>query len=227
MASNSSSRASSIDPIYRWLRHVDEQISPGESVEILKLALHPFLRIQYRVAHELTSPSEIYNFLLEKCFKNDKDKALQWFAYALSLLGGGLRGTYLIGNDCLQLYGISLPTIPSSDRMNPELQFFQCLTKIAKKAGGFNLGEELKHRFSRRSYLNINPCRLKHVPDLFVRLVQNEIISPTKTYHLKRVLLKVGSHNAKQCLLYLNDYHKSVGLGEIKEIKGTERGLLA
>ena len=126
MASNSSSP--SIDPISKWLRHVDKQISPGESVEFLKLPLYPFLRIEYAVAQELKTPSEIYKFLLEKCFQCDKKKTLYWFSHALGLLGGDLRGDYLLDESCLLQYRISLPSSPS-DQMNPEMKFFECITK--------------------------------------------------------------------------------------------------
>ena len=225
MATNSSSPAL-LDPIHRWLRHVDEQISPGESVEFLKLPLYPFLSVEYAVAEKLKTPSEIYNFLLEKCFQRDKEKALYWFAHALSLLGGDLRGSYLVGDNCLPDYGITLPTAPHQSQMTDELQFFECITRIAKKARGFDLEEGLKYRFSKRRFLNVNPRHLKHLPDLFVRLVQEQIIGPKKTYHLHKALLKLGSSmRAVQCLLCLNKYHKSVGLEEIKEVKGIEEGL--
>ena len=223
MASNSSSP--SIDPISKWLRHVDKQISPGESVEFLKLPLYPFLRIEYAVAQELKTPSEIYKFLLEKCFQRDKEKTLYWFSHALGLLGGDLRGDYLVGESCLLQYRISLPSAPS-DQMNPEMKFFECITKIARKARGYNLEEGLKDRFARKRFLDINPRNLRHLPDLFVLLVQNQIINPTKTYYLHRVLLRLSSRRAMQCLLYLNEYHRSVGLDEITEVKGIKKGLL-
>lgn len=222
MASNSGSPAI-LDPIHRWLRHVDEQISPGESVEFLKLPLYPFLKIEYAAAQKLKTPSEVYNFLLEKCFQRDKEKTLYWFAHTLSLLGGDLRGDYLVGDNCLPQYGISLPTAPS-DQMNPEFQFFECITKIARKARGYNLEEGLKDQFARKRFLNVNPHNLKHLPDLFVRLVQRQIIGPTNTYYLHKALLRLSSRRAMQCLLCLNEYHKSVGLEEIKEVKGVKKG---
>jgi hypothetical protein len=223
MASNPNS-PSLLDPIHRWLRHVDEQISPGESVEFLKLPLYPFLRIEYAVAERFKTPSEIYTFLLEKCFQNDKEKTVYWFSRALSLLGGDLRGTYLVGDDCLRGYGISLPTAPDQSQMTAELQFFECITRIAKKARGFDLEEGMKYRFSKRRFLNTNPRHLKHLPDVFVRLVQNDIIGPRKTYNLQRALLKLGSTRAVQCLICLNKYHKSVGLDEIEEVRDCEEG---
>lgn len=198
-------------------------------MEFLKLALYPFLRIEYAVAERLKTPSEIYNFLLEKCFQCDKEKTLYWFAHGLRQLGGDLRGDYLVGGDCLSEYGISLPSAPGPDQsqnqMTPELQFFECITKIARKARGFDLEESLKYRFSKRRFLNINPRRLKHLPDLFVRLVQDEIIAPNKTYHLQKALLRLRMTRAKQCLVCLNKYHKSVGLDEIEEVRGVEEGL--
>ena len=221
MASNPNS-PSLLDPIHRWLRHVDEQISPGESVEFLKLPLYPFLRVEYAVAERLKTPSEIHNFLLKKCFQNDKEKTLYWFAHGLRLLGGDLRGSYLAGDNCVQGYGLSLPTAPDQSQMTEELQFFECLTKIAKKARGLDLEEGLKYRFSKKSFLNVNPRHLKHLPDLFIRLVQNDIIAPRKTYHLKRALSKVGK--AEQCLICLNKYHKSVGLDEIEEVRDSKEG---
>ena len=192
-------------------------------MEFLKLPLYPFLRIEYTVAEQLKTPSEIYNFLLEKCFQNDKEKTLCWFAHGLRLLGGDLRGSYLAGDNCVQSYGLSLPTSPDQSQMTEELQFFECLTKIARKARGLDLEEGLKYRFSKKSFLNVNPRHLKHLPDLFIRLVQNDIIAPRKTYHLKRALIKLG--RAEQCLICLNKYHKSVGLDEIGEVRDSKEGL--
>ena len=193
-------------------------------MEFLKLPLYPYLRVEYAVAEGLKTPSEIHNFLLKKCFQNDKEKTLYWFAHGLSLLGGDLRGTYLVGDNCLQEYGLSLPTASDQNQMTEELQFFECLTRIAKKARGLDLEEGLKYRFSKRRFLNVNPRHLKHLPDLFIRLVQNDIIAPKKTYHLRRALLKLGSTRAVQCLICLNKYHKSVGLDEIEEVRDIEEG---
>ena len=147
---------------------------------------------------------------------------MQWFSHALGLLGGDLRGTYLVDEDCLSTFGISLPHAPS--KMNPELRFFECITKIATKARRYNLEEELKERFSRKRYLNMNPRHLKHLPDLFIQLVQKQLMSPTNTYHLVKILKKIGSNKAKQCLICLNEYHLSVGLDEIKEVRGVDKG---
>ena len=194
-------------------------------MEFLKLPLYPFLRVEYAIAERLKTPSEIYNFLLEKCFQNDKEKTLCWFAHGLRLLGGDLRGSYLAGNNCLQGYGLSLPTAPDQSQMTEELQFFECITKIAKKARGVNLEEGLKYQFSKRCLLNTNPQHLKHLPDLFIRLVQNDIITPRKTYHLQRALLKLGRTTAEQCLICLNKYHESVGLDEIEEVRDSKEGL--
>ena len=193
-------------------------------MEFLKLPLYPFLRVEYAVAEKLKTPRKIYNFLLEKRFQHDKEKALYWFAHALSLLGGDLRGDYLVGDKCLHDYGISLPAAAPSHQMTPELQFFECITKIARKARGYNLEEGLKDRFARKRFLNVHPNHLKHLPDLFVRLVQRQIIGLTNTYYLHKALVKLGSRRAMQCLICLNEYHKSVGLDEIEEVKGVKKG---
>ena len=219
------SKAPSLDLIHKWLQHVDEQISPGECVDFLKLALYPFLRIDYATAQVLITPSEVYNFLLEKCFQSNKKKAFQWFTHALSLLSGDLSGDYLVSVKCLSHYGISSPSAPAADKMEPESKFFNCLTTIARKAREYNLEVGLKQRFAKKHFLNVNPRHMKHLPDLFIRLVQNQIIAPTNTYHLLRALLKLRSKKSVQCLVYLNDYHKSVGLDEIEEVKGIEKGL--
>ena len=218
------SKSPSLDPIYRWLRHVDEQISPGENVDFLKFALYPFLKIDLARAQGLKTPSEVYNFLLEKCFQRNKEKTFQLFTHALNLLGGDQRGDYLVSANCLSHYGISSPSALAVDKMDPESKFFDCLTTIARKARGYNLEEGLKERFAKKRFLNVNPRHVKHLPDLFIRLVQNRIIAPTNTYHLLRALRKLGSKRATQCLVYLNEYHKSVGLDEIEEVKGIKKG---
>ena len=205
------------------MRHVDEQISPGEGVEFLKLPLYPFLRVEYAAAEKLKTPSEIYGFLLEKCFQRDKEKTLRWFAHALGLLEGDLRGDYLVGANCQSEYRITLPA-PDQSQMTPELQFYKCITKIARKARGYNLEEGLKDRFARKRFLNIHPQQLKHLPDLFIRLVQRQIIGLTNTYYLHKALVKLSSRRAMQCLICLNEYHRSVGLDEIEEVNGIKKG---
>lgn len=190
-------------------------------MEFLKLSLYPFLRIEYVVAKELKTPSTVYTFLLKKCFKHDKEKALQWFVHALNLLSGDFRGVCLV--ECLSQYGISCPSAPKE--MDAERRFFECITTIGRKARRHNLEETLKRQFAKRRFLNVNYHRLDHLPDLFIRLVQEQIISPTKTHYLAKILQKSGSSVASQCLFYLNEYHKSVGIPEIESMIGAKRGL--
>lgn len=188
------SKFPTVDPVFKWLRHVDEQLSPGESVEFLKLALHPFLRIEYAKAKELKKPSNIHKFLLEKCFKGDKQMTFQWFAYALGLLAGNLRGAYLVSKECLEQYRLSTPSTPHE--LDAERQFYKYITIIGRKARGSNLEDSLKERFAKKRFLNVNPHHLKHLPDLFIRLAQKQIISPTNTDPLLMALSNCGSNSA-------------------------------
>ena len=44
-----------------------------------------------------------------------------------------------------------------------------------------------------------------------------------KAYYLHQALVKLSSRRAMQCLIYLNECHRSVGLDEIEEVKGTKK----
>ena len=202
-------------PVRLWLQYVNDQMSP-EGVEYLKLALYPFLVSSYGHTESLRIPSKVYDFLLENHFQQDTDRTLQWFVRALSLLGGDLRGHRLV--DQLQQYDISRPNDPTN--IPSDQLFFECLTKIGRKARGLKLEEKLIHAFSRSAFLAINPRNINSLPELFIRLMQREIISSSNTDHLVTILRK---NRAKQCLYYLNEYHKSVGKKEIKDMAGSSR----
>ena len=200
-----------------WLQHVNDQLSRPEGVDYLKLALYPFLKDNYGVAERLELPSQVYDFLLNRCFGDDRSITLQWFAHSLKLLGGDLRGRLLV--ECLKTYEIDSPSDPAE--MTKDQKFFECLTRIGRKARGLQLELNLIHTFSRSKYLHVNKANIMHLPNLFLRLIQKKIISPTSTGHLVDVLTKYG---ARQCLFYLNEYHKFAGIKEIPSVAKSSRG---
>ena len=208
--------STTIDSVRRWLKYVNDQVTP-EGVDYLKLALYPFLKVNYKDAEGLMIPSKVYDFLLVQNFQDDPETALMWFVHALSLLGGDLRGHRVIDN--LQLYEVSRPSDP--DNVTKDQRFFECLTKIGRKARGLKLEVKLIHYFSRSNFLNINHHNVNGLPNLFLRLLRMQIISSTQTDNLVTALKKYG---AKQCLFYLNEYHKSVGMKEIHDMAGVSRG---
>lgn len=202
--------------VRQWLQYVNDQVSP-EGVEYLKLALHPFLVANYQEAERLMIPSKLYDFLLEKHFQDDVETTLRWFVHALSLLGGDLRGHRLVEH--LHTYGISRPSDP--ENMTRDQRFFECLTKIGRKARGLKLEVKLIHSFSRSAVLNIHYKNVNGLPDIFVKLVRTQKVSTTDTDLLAATLRKYG---AKQCLFYLNEYHKAVGMKEIPGMTNFSRG---
>lgn len=206
----------SVNPVRQWLQHVNDQLSL-EGVEYLKLALYPFLKGIYSETERLTLPSKVYDFLLNTCFNNDASITLQWFVYSLDLLGGDLRGHRMVED--LQTYAISRPSNPQ--KMTKDQTFFECLTRIGRKARGLELEVKLIQTFSHRSFLNVNKANIISLPDLFIHLVQRNLISPTSTAHLEETLRKYG---AKQCLFYLNEYHKFAGIEDIQDVAGSSRG---
>lgn len=217
-----------LDPTPKWLGHVDEQIPPGVGVEMLKLALYPFIgKTRYAEAQELRTPTEVYRFL-EKHFEHNKQKALQWFAHALSCLQSSrTRGKYLVGKSCQQRYEISLPPPPTD--VDTELRFYECITKICDKAYGTDLEGKLKAQFSKKGILDTNPEGLCHLPQIFVRLVQRQTVGPKDVKRLVKTLEKYESDDdtAKWCLFYLNDYLISAGMPQIPSMVGVTKGQLS
>ena len=218
-----------LDPTSKWLHHVDEHILPEVGVEMLKLALFPFIgKTKYQVAQELRTPSQVYYFLLEKHFKHNKQQALQWFVHALSCLQSPRsRGKYLLGRGCQNQYDISLPAPPTD--VDTELKFYECITKICDKAYGTDqhLVEKLKEQFSKKGILNANPEGLYHLPQIFIRLIQKEVVGPNKVNRLIKTFEKYeGNTTARWCLFYLNNYLRSAGMPQIPSMQGVTRGQL-
>ena len=216
-----------LDPISKWLRHVDEQIPHEVGVEMLKLALFPVIgKTKYKDSQELRTPTEVYHFL-EKHFKHNKQKALQWFAHALGCLQSPRnRGKYLVSDACQNRYEISLPAPPTD--VDTELKFYECITKICDKAHGTDLEEKLKAQFSKKGILNTNPEGLCHLPQMFLRLIQGRIMGPKDVKRLVITLEKYESDDdtARWCLFYLNNYLISAGMPQIPSMQGVTRGQL-
>ena len=215
----------SLDPLSKWLGHVDDQVPPGVGVETLRLALYPFIKTKYAEAEQLNKPSEVY-FFLRKHFNYNKRKALQWFVHALCCLQSHQsRGKYLVGGTCQRRYEISLPDPPKD--IDIEQKFYECLAKICDKAQGTDLEGELKAEFSKKGILNTNPQHLCHLPQMFFQLIQREIVGPKNTKRLVRTLEKHQSddvYTTRWCLFYVNDYLKSAGMPQIPSMQGVTKG---
>ena len=224
MASRRSTPSSYLlDPISKWLGYVDEQVPTGVGVEMLKLALYPFIKTKYAAVQELETPTEVYYFLL-KHFNHIKRKALSWFVHALCCLQSPQsRGKYLVGVACQKRYDISLPAAPKD--IDIELKFYECLTKICDKAQGTDTEKKLKDEFSKKGILDTNPQHFRHLPQMFFRLIQREMIGPKKTKRLVRTLEKYSDDDTSRwCLFYLNDYLESAGMPQIPSMQGITRG---
>ncbi len=212
--------AESLSPLKRWLHFVDEQLS-AEAVEYLKLGLHSEFFPFYGDVQKLDKPSQIYYFLLERCMRGSESKTLKMFAHVVRGLGGSLRGNYVhteaFGVNCT--YNIRDPGPFNLKKASVNFKFFQCLLKISVKARRTALCEQLKKKFSKSRFLNINHHLIMNLAVLFIKLFQSKFIAANNTHHLVEALYK---YKAWICLRVLDEYHKSVGLQPIALAQGME-----
>lgn len=190
-----------------WLLYVDRQLSP-EAVDFLKLGLHSELRRYQTEVEQLQQPSVLYDFLLNRC-RAEAEKVLQMFLHVIEGLGGKLRGNMVIrkGFGEKSVYKLTHPGLFDASK---EFKFFQCLLKILTKVKrDVNLTDLLRTKFSKDRFLGTNHRHIKNLPDLFIQLCQKGVITADDTHYLQKALIK---HKAQECILILNDYHKSVGM---------------
>ena len=212
--------AESLSSLKRWLHFLDEQLCT-EAVEYLKLGLYSELYPFYGEAQKLDKPSQLYYFLLERCMRGSESKTLKMFVYVVRGLGGSLRGNYVI-NEAFGVnseFDVKDPGPFNLKKASVNFKFFQCLLKISTKARRAALGEQLKKKFAKTRFLNINHRLIKNLPEVFVKLFQKKYISAVNTHHLVEALYK---YRAWLCLKILDDYHKSVGLQPIALAQGME-----
>lgn len=200
----------SLSPLQKWLKHVDDQLTPL-AVDHLKLGLYSEFASHQLEVQDIKEPSILYRILLERCLKNNRPKALKIFLHVLRGLGGQLKGRLLVGaafgfNSPFQIQD---PGILDLSRMSVNFKFFQCLLKISINARKVALGGQLMKRFCKERFLNRNCRELNGIPGLFISLHQAQLIAADFTHHLVEALSK---YKAWLCLQHLNDYHKSVGL---------------
>ena len=190
-----------------WLQLVDNHLTP-ESVAFLKLCLYP--HIKFVSYEQILKPSQLYNYLLDNhnSRPGDEKKTLQLFGNALKQLGEELRGVHLVDH-CMPAYELNTPLPLKDHELTKDDKFHSCLVKIGIKSRGLKLELKLQKHFCRPSYLNMNDQNLKHLPDLFVRLIQNKLIGCDDTEQLVKAFRKYG---ARQCLKCLDQYYHSVGL---------------
>lgn len=202
-----------ISPLQRWLHFVDEQLCP-EAVDFLKLGLHSEFYKYYGEVQKIDKPSQLYYFLLEKCMRNNHPKCLKTFLHVVRGLGASLRGSHVISAAFgkASSYDINDPGLLDMQKASVNFKFFQCLLKISTKARNMALGDQLKKKFCKQRFLNMNHRQLKNLSELFIRLFQRQYIRATNTHHLIEALSK---YKARVCLQILNSYHKSVGLQPI------------
>ena len=202
-----------LSPLQRWLHFVDDQLSP-EAVDFLKLGLHSEFFRYYNEVQKLDKPSLIYYFLLERCMQNSSSKAQKMFLHVVRGIGGTLRGSFVVSEafGVASSYDLKDPGLFDIQKASVNFKFFQCLLKIAVKARKMALGDQLKKKFSKGRFLNMNYRHIKNLSELFIKLFQKQFIRATNTHHLVEALSK---YRARLCLQILNSYHKSVGLQPI------------
>lgn len=188
--------------IQMWLQFINKQLTP-EGVGFLKLCLYS--RIKFVHLEKLTTPSAIFSHLLTD-LDHDEQKALQIFMHALRKLGNELRGGYVA--DRASAYGVTC-LIDKEDLLTTQEKFHLCLVKIGIKSRGLKLEVKLEKHFCRPQFLNMNYQNLKHLPDLFIRLIHQKFICWDDT---KRLELAFNKYGARICLRYLNQYYLNVGL---------------
>ena len=199
---------------------MDEQLS-SEAVEYLKLGLHSEFYPFHHEVQKLDKPSQLYYFLLEHCMRGSESKALKMFVYVVRGLGGFLRGNHVV-NEAFAVnatYVVKDPGPFNLKKASMNFKFFQCLLKISTKARCTALFEQLKKKFSKPRFLNINHRLIKNLSELFIKLFQMKFIAANNTHHLVEALYK---YKAWLCLRSLNEYHKLVGLQPIALAQGVE-----
>lgn len=205
-----------ISPLRMWLKVVDNHLTP-EGLEFVKLCVYSEI-ILYGVYRSLRTPSMLFDHLFHKCYGSDETKTLQIFAYSLKHVGRDLHGVYLV-EDRMSKCGLASPPPLEEDELSKEFKFCLCLVKIGTKSRGMEIELNLKKHFSRPCFLDMHHGNLLHLPHLFVKLVQKKIVLWNETHLLQKAFEKYG---AKQCLKYLNEYHKKVGLPPITSVDGDE-----
>ena len=153
--------------------------------------------------------------------KGSESKTLKMFVHVVRGLGGSMRGN-LVTNEAFSVnskYGVGDPGPFNFKKASVNFKFFQCLLKISTKARRTALFEQLKKKFSKARFLNINHRLIKNLSQLFIKLFQMKFIAATNTHHLVEAMYK---YKAWLCLRILNDYHKSVGLQPIALAQGME-----
>ena len=208
-----------LSSLKRWLHFVDKQLG-SEAVELLKLGLHSeFIRF-YSEVEELDRPSELYYILLKRCMRGSESRTLKMFVHVVQGLGGSLRGNSVtreaFGED--STYRMKHPGPLDLKKVSKDFMFFQYLLKISIKADD-KIFDQLKKKFSQKSFLNINHRQIKSLPHLFIKLFQEKFIAANNTNYLAEVLYK---YQAWDCLQILNKYHKLVDLQPIALAPGME-----
>lgn len=205
------------DHFHLWLHYVDKQLS-AEAFEFLKLGFHSELRRYYTEVEKLDKPSLLYHFLLNSKQRTHQSESqvLQMFLYVIEALGKKLRSDIVIkkGFGESSVYKLAHPGSFDIQSASKEFKFFVCLLKILIKVRqDVILCDQIKTKFTRGRFLDVNHRHVKNLAELFIWLCQKGFITPDDTLYLQQALIK---HEAWECLLILNGYHESVGMMPIR-----------
>ena len=194
-----------------WLQYVDKQLSV-EAFEFLKLGLHSEFHRYYTEVEELDRPSLLFHFLLKQRKESSETQVLQMFLHVVEVLGKKLRGDLIIkkGFGEGSVYKLMHPGPYDTENASKEFKFFLCLLKILLIVRqNVDLCDQLKTKFTRGRFLDVNHRQVRNLPELFIRLCQRGFFTPDDTLYLQQALIK---REAWECLQILNDYHESVGM---------------
>lgn len=205
-----------------WLQYIDKQLSP-EAVAFVKLGLHSEFRRCFTEVEDLNQPSLLYDVLLKQNKEKSESEVLQMFLHVLDGLSGKLRGNWVIrkGFGDISAYKLKNPGPFDIENASKEFKFFQCLLAISLKVRqNVELVDYLKAKFSRDRFLGTNHRHIKFLPQLFIQLCQRGFLAADDTHHLEQALTR---QEAWDCLVTLNEYHKSVGLVAIPRAEKMKR----
>ena len=189
------------------LNYVDNQIHE-DGVDRLKLLMYAVLKPVWKELAKCEKASAIYHML--EGHLGSKEKAMQMFLFALKAIGGSKRGKQS-AKKVSQI--LRPPKELELEQQTDTIRFFFWLLKVARRLPD-DCNKKLKQHFART--LTVNPCYIESIPQLFIKLYQDKVLSECNTSPLMKVLEQYEKcygqdtpeqKNIRKCMAYLHKFH--------------------